>query len=71
MRWKSAQYAAADRLPCLVALNLLLATSLELASLNTQVITVLNSSQVAYMLFPWFIDSSIHAQALPQHLERA
>jgi hypothetical protein len=71
MHWKSTQYAAADRFPYPAALNFLLATSLESASLNAQVIAVLNSSHVLYVLFPWFIDSSIHAQALPRHLELA
>jgi hypothetical protein len=69
MRWKSTQYAAADRFPYLAALNFLLATSFESASPNARVIAVLNSSHVVNVLFPWFMDGSIHAQALPRHLE--
>jgi hypothetical protein len=71
MCWKSAQYAAAEWFPCLVALNFLLATSLESASLNARVIAVLNPSHIVYVLHPWFIEGSIHAQALPLHLELA
>jgi hypothetical protein len=71
MRWKSAQYAAAERFPCLAALNFLVATSLESASLNAWVIAILNPSHVVYVLRPWFIEGSIHAQALPLHLELA
>jgi hypothetical protein len=55
MHWKSAQYAAADRFPCLVALNFLLATSLESASPTARVIAVLNSSHVLYVLRPWLL----------------
>jgi hypothetical protein len=71
MHWKSAQYATAEQLPYLAALNFLLATCLELASPNARVIAILNPSHVVYVVHPWSIEGSIHAQALPRHLEIA